>query len=65
MVLCRGVSLFRRWLSTRGQGGPQYADANAGHVEKFRDSMGRLDRRVLLDRHAQHTAHCSTCSKVG
>eukprot|EP00891_Asterochloris_glomerata_P008644 jgi/Astpho2/8644/Aster-05119 len=58
----RGVSLFRRWLSTKGQGGPQYADA--GHVENFRDHMGRLDRRALLDRHAQHTAHCSTCSKA-
>ena len=63
LVLCRGVSLFRRWLSTKGQGGPQYADA--GRVEDFRDSMRRLDRRALLDRHAQHTAHCSTCSKVG
>ncbi len=54
---------WRRWLTQKAGGGPVYPDAPA--VDPFRDSLGKLHRRELLDRHHQHTQHCAACSKVG
>ena len=56
-VLCvwrRMVLEFRRWLDSRGGGGPTPGDP------------GPLldDRHALLDRWEQHTKHCPSCLKV-
>ena len=53
---------WRKWLAEKGGGGPDYA--NTERPEPYRANSGRLDRRALLDRHSQHTANCSACSKV-
>ncbi|CAL8469852.1 g9394 [Coccomyxa elongata] len=58
----RGVMAWRRWLVTKAGGGPVYPDTPA--VDPFRDSLGKLRRRELLDRHHQHTQHCAACSKA-
>ena len=59
----RGVVAWRRWLAQKAGGGPQYA--NGGAVgDPFRDSLGKLRRRELLDRYSQHTQHCAACSQV-
>jgi hypothetical protein len=58
----RGVAMFRRWLSTKGSGGPPYADE--GHIETVRNAIGQLDRQTLLNRYTQHTANCKSCTKA-
>ena len=58
---CRGSTAFRRWWATAGGGGPQYAD-NMLIDHRPADDPNR--RHELLDRFAQHTRHCSSCSKV-
>ncbi|EIE25673.1 hypothetical protein COCSUDRAFT_39968 [Coccomyxa subellipsoidea C-169] len=58
----RGVMAWRRWLTQKAGGGPVYPDTPA--VDPFRDSLGKLHRRELLDRHHQHTQHCAACSKA-
>ena len=32
--------------------------------DPFRNSLGKLQRRELLDRYSQHTQHCAACSQV-
>ena len=60
--ICRGVSAWYEWLLKRGDKGPKYE----GNTEPalFRNGMGVLDRRVMLDR-ANHVRNCSSCTKVG
>ena len=58
----RGVSLWIKWLVNEAGGGPSYGPDTV-HQSMWDDS-GRLKRRQLLDRHSQHTAHCSSCSEV-
>ena len=50
----RTVTELRKWLDTRGQGGP-----TPGHPGPILE-----DRRVLLDRYEQHVKHCKACQKV-
>ena len=59
----RGVVAWRRWLTQKAGGGPEYAGGGAVG-DPFRDSLGKLRRRELLDRHSQHTQHCAACSQV-
>ena len=60
--MCRGVMAFRKWLATAAGGGPQYAGADA--PEAWRNGLGQLRRRELLDRYSQHTQNCASCRKV-
>ena len=53
-VVLRTVAEFRRWLDTRGEGGP-----SPGHPGPILE-----DRRMLLDRYEQHVKHCTACKKV-
>ena len=53
---------FRKWLATAAGGGPQYAGADA--PEAWRNGLGQLRRRELLDRYSQHTQNCASCRKV-
>ena len=53
---------FRKWLATAAGGGPQYA--GAGAPEAWRNGLGQLRRRELLDRYSQHTHNCASCRKV-
>ena len=59
---CRGVSAWYEWLLKRGDKGPKYE----GDTEPalFRNGMGVLDRKVMLDR-TNHVRNCSSCTKVG
>lgn len=61
--LRRGVVAWRRWLMQKAGGGPEYAEGGAVG-DPFRDSLGKLRRRELLDRFSQHTQHCAACSQV-
>ncbi|KAK9828711.1 hypothetical protein WJX72_001664 [[Myrmecia] bisecta] len=63
-----GPMLFRRWLDTKGGGGPQYEGAlqtglgipNVGVAQKMQPHQ----RRLLLDRLGQHTQQCASCTKA-
>ena len=61
--MCRGVVAWRRWLTQKAGGGPEYA-AGGAVGDPYRNSLGKLQRRELLDRYSQHTQHCATCSQV-
>jgi hypothetical protein len=53
------VVAFRTWLDTVGGGGPfGPLPLAAGYPQPI------TSRRELLDRYHQHTASCSSCSKV-
>ena len=58
---CRGVSAWYEWLINRGDKGPKYE----GDTEPalFRNGMGVLDRKAMLDR-TNHVRNCSSCTKV-
>ncbi|BDA40799.1 hypothetical protein COCOBI_01-4530 [Coccomyxa sp. Obi] len=56
-----GVMAWRRWQVTKVGGAPVYPNTPA--LDPFRDSLGKLRRRELLDR-TKHTQHCATCSKA-
>lgn len=57
----RGVSAWYEWLLKRGDKGPKYE----GDTEPalFRNGMGVLDRKVMLDR-TNHVRNCSSCTKA-
>ena len=61
MCKCRGVSAWYEWLVNRGDKGPKYE----GDTEPalFRNGMGVLDRKAMLDR-TNHVRNCSSCTKV-
>lgn len=57
----RGVSAWYEWLVNRGDKGPKYE----GDTEPalFRNGMGVLDRKAMLDR-TNHVRNCSSCTKA-
>ena len=56
---------WRRWLADKAGGGPDYAaNGQVRDPDPFRNSLGKLRRRELLDRYSQHTQHCAACSQV-
>eukprot|EP00891_Asterochloris_glomerata_P003758 jgi/Astpho2/3758/fgenesh1_pg.00060_%23_58_t len=57
----RGSSAFRRWWETTGGGGPRYQGAGAVAEPLRHPVSGLPDRETILNRHAQHTSHCSAC----
>ncbi|KAL3146814.1 hypothetical protein ABBQ38_014791 [Trebouxia sp. C0009 RCD-2024] len=57
----KGVSIWHRWIETKGGGGPKYAD-NAP-PQTFKTALGTLDRAALLDR-ASHVRNCTACTKA-
>ena len=61
---CRGSSAFRRWWETTGGGGPRYQGASAVAEPLRHPVSGLPDRETILNRHAQHTSHCSACQAV-
>ena len=61
---CRGSSAFRRWWETTGGGGPRYQGAGAVAEPLRHPVSGLPDRVTILNRHAQHTSHCSACQAV-
>lgn len=63
LLWSRGVMAWRRWLTTKANGGPVYPIEDR-LADPFRDSLGKLRRRELLDRYTQHTQHCAACSRV-
>jgi pheophorbide a oxygenase len=57
---------WRRWLADKAGSGPEYAPGAtaADEAQPYRDSLGKLRRRELLDRFSQHTQHCAACSQA-
>jgi hypothetical protein len=53
------TAAFRKWLETRGNGGP----FGPLHLHRCYSPL-ISDRRVLLDRYASHTQHCQACKRA-
>lgn len=56
-----GPAACFRWLREYGGGGPPVAKLDNPFMLPAGGAPAPLDRRVLLDRFAQHTQHCKPC----
>lgn len=57
----RGVSAWYQWLLNRAGGGPMYEGPTEPAL--FKNGMGTLDRKAMLDR-GSHVRNCSSCTKA-
>lgn len=53
------IAAFRKWISKIGRGGP-FGEPKPEQLEPYDWRQPEL----LLDRYAQHTKHCASCSKA-